>query len=110
MALFGRFTERAQRALQGAQHAAVAMKHHYVGTEHLLMGLMQVQDDKDREMLQGITAEQVQDEILRVVEMGDAPVTGALSLTPRTKKVLDGAMAESRALGQNYICLLYTSR
>ncbi len=103
MALFGRFTERAQRALQGAQHAAVAMKHHYVGTEHLLMGLMQVQDDKDREMLQGITAEQVQDEILRVVEMGDAPVTGALSLTPRTKKVLDGAMAESRALGQNYI-------
>ena len=103
MALFGRFTERAQRALQGAQHAAVAMKHHYVGTEHLLMGLMQVQDEKDREMLQGITAEQVQDEILRVVETGDEPVTGALSLTPRTKKVLDGAMAESRALGQNYI-------
>ena len=103
MALFGRFTERAQRALQGAQQAAVAMKHPYVGTEHLLMGLMQVLDDKDREMLQGITAEQVREEIMNAVELGDTPVTGALSLTPRSKKVIDGAMAESRALGQNYI-------
>ena len=103
MALFGRFTERAQRALQGAQQAAVAMKHPYVGTEHLLMGLMQVLDDKDREMLQGITAEQVRAEIMNAVELGDTPVTGALSLTPRSKKVIDGAMAESRALGQNYI-------
>ena len=103
MALFGRFTERAQRALQGAQQAAVAMKHPYVGTEHLLMGLMQVLDDKDREMLQGITAEQVREEIMNAVELGDTPITGALSLTPRSKKVIDGAMAESRALGQNYI-------
>ena len=103
MALFGRFTERAQRALQGAQQAAVAMKHPYVGTEHLLMGLMQVLDDKDREMLQDITAEQVREEIMNAVELGDTPVTGALSLTPRSKKVIDGAMAESRALGQNYI-------
>ena len=103
MAIFGRFTERAQRALQGAQQAAVAMKHHYVGTEHLLMGLMQVQDEKDREMLGGITPKQVQAEIERVVELGDTPAGGALSLTPRTKKVLDGAMAESRSLGQNYI-------
>ncbi|HIQ72599.1 MAG TPA: ATP-dependent Clp protease ATP-binding subunit [Candidatus Onthenecus intestinigallinarum] len=101
--MFGRFTERAQRALQGAQQAAVAMKHPYVGTEHLLMGLMQVLDDKDREMLQGITAEQVREEIMNAVELGDTPVTGALSLTPRSKKVIDGAMAESRALGQNYI-------
>ena len=103
MALFGRFTERAQRALQGAQQAAVAMKHPYVGTEHLLMGLMQVLDEKDREMLQGITAEQVREEIMNAVELGDEPVTGVLSLTPRSKKVIDGAMAESRALGQNYI-------
>ncbi|MBQ8312807.1 MAG: ATP-dependent Clp protease ATP-binding subunit [Clostridia bacterium] len=105
MAIFGRFTERAQRALASAQRAAAEMRQPYVGTEHLLLGLLK----EDQDNLPPALSEKVSYE--RVMDMlserkGETMLfsgTPRFEMTPRAKKLLELSILESRRLGQTYV-------
>ncbi len=105
MAIFGRFTERAQKVLSAAQQAAAEMKQPYVGTEHLLLGLLKVDDNAPQAVLDKVGYEQV----LRMISLERPEVTGnsgqqmRFEMTPRTKKLLEMSIVESRRLGQGYV-------
>ena len=102
MAIFGRFTERAQRALASAQRVAAEMKQPFVGTEHILLGLLREGD------LPPAIADRVSEESVREL-MTDGGETQLLAgsprfeLTPRAKKLLEMSILESRKLGQTYV-------
>ena len=104
MAIFGRFTERAQRALAAAQRAAAEMRQPYVGTEHLLLGLL-----KDTEGLPPSLAEKVSyDQVARLLQERQSEgvlITGTprFEMTPRAKKLLEMSILESRRMGQTYV-------
>ena len=104
MAIFGRFTERAQRALAAAQRAAAEMRQPYVGTEHLLLGLL-----KDTEGLPPALAEKVSyDQVARLLQERQSEgvlITGTprFEMTPRAKKLLEMSILESRRMGQTYV-------
>ncbi|MBR4443761.1 MAG: ATP-dependent Clp protease ATP-binding subunit [Clostridia bacterium] len=103
MAFFARFTERAQRALLAAQKEAASMRRSYVGTEHLLLGIMR---DPGRAgvILNAVSIDAVRSVVLQMVGEGDE--TGSpksMSYAPRTKKVLEQSAKEARDLGQNYV-------
>ncbi len=103
MAFFARFTERAQRALLAAQKEAAAMHRNYVGTEHLLLGIMR-DPGKAGLILSQFDIDQVRQTILQMVGEGDD--TGnikTMSYAPRTKKVLEQSAREARDLKQNYV-------
>ena len=103
MAFFARFTERAQRALLAAQKEAVAMHRNYVGTEHLLLGVMR-DPGKAAAVLNAISIDDVRAVVLEMVGEGDEPGNlGSMSYAPRTKKVLEQSAKEARDLGQNYV-------
>ena len=102
MAFAGRFTQRAQRALTAAQDAAREMQHNYVGTEHLLLGLLREPVEAVQPLLGGVTYETAMAQALRLVGRGDASPEH-ISYTPRTKKILEQSLAESHALGDSYI-------
>ena len=102
MAFAGRFTQRAQRALTAAQDAAREMQHNYVGTEHLLLGLLREPVEAVQPLLGEVTYETAMAQALRLVGRGDASPEH-ISYTPRTKKILEQSLAESRALGDSYI-------
>ena len=103
MAIFGRFTERAQRALTGAQQAAVELKHHYVGTEHLLLGLLKDPGEPMKELLGGVTYDAVMERVIAQIGPGEETPSGALELTPRGKKILETSMIEARRLNQTFV-------
>ncbi len=103
MALFGRFTERAQKALTYAQQAAVELKHHYVGTEHLLLGLLKEPGEPIRALLGNVTYDAVVERVIALIGRGEEEVSGALELTPRGKKILEASMIESRRLGHTFV-------
>ena len=103
MALFGRFTERAQKALTYAQQAAVELNHHYVGTEHLLLGLLKEPGEPIRSLLGNVTYEAVMERIVALIGRGEEEVSGTLELTPRGKKILEASMIESRRLNHTFV-------
>jgi ATP-dependent Clp protease ATP-binding subunit ClpC len=103
MALFGRFTERAQKALTYAQQAAVELKHHYVGTEHLLLGLLKEPGEPIRALLGNVTYDAVMERVVALIGRGEEEVSGALELTPRGKKILEVSMIESRRLNHTFV-------
>ena len=103
MALFGRFTERAQKALTYAQQAAVELKHHYVGTEHLLLGLLKEPGEPIRALLGNVTYDAVMERVVALIGRGEEEVSGALELTPRGKKILETSMIESRRLNHTFV-------
>lgn len=103
MALFGRFTERAQKALTYAQQAAVELKHHYVGTEHLLLGLLKEPGEPIRALLGNVTYDAVMERVVALIGRGEEDVSGALELTPRGKKILEVSMIESRRLNHTFV-------
>lgn len=103
--MFGRFTERANRVMLLAEDEAKRLNHGYVGTEHLLLGLIREgQGVAARALAEvGINFNQVKAEIERVIGRGEQMVEGKLGFTPRSKKVLNLAIDEARLLGHNYI-------
>ncbi len=103
MALFGRFTERAQKALTYAQQAAVELQHHYVGTEHLLLGLLKEPGEPIRSLLGTVTYEKVLDRIVALIGRGEEEISGTLELTPRGKKILETSIIESRRLNHTFV-------
>ncbi|HIT01173.1 MAG TPA: ATP-dependent Clp protease ATP-binding subunit [Candidatus Faecaligallichristensenella faecipullorum] len=103
MAFFSRFTERAQRALLAAQKEAAQLGRAYVGTEHLLLGILN-DPGAAAPVLSGITLNQAREELIQLVGKGAELATPkSMSYTPRTKKVLELSAREARDLGNNYV-------
>ncbi len=103
MAFFARFTERAQRALLAAQKEAAAMHRNYVGTEHLLLGIMR-DPGKAGIILSKIDIDKMRQIIVQMVGMGDENIAvKSMSYAPRTKKVLEQSAREARDMKQNYV-------
>ncbi len=103
MAYMAKFTERGQRALLAAQQEAARLGRTYVGTEHLLLGVL-TEPGGAVPVLKGITLESARNEIIQILGMGDESVQGKqMTLTPRTKKVLEQSTREARELKQNYV-------
>jgi ATP-dependent Clp protease ATP-binding subunit ClpC len=104
--VFERFTERARQVVVLAQDEARGLKHNYIGTEHLLLGLLREEEGLAARVLESldITLEEVRNQVSRIVGRGDEPlVTGQIPFTPRAKKVLELSLREAMALGHNYI-------
>ena len=102
--MFERFTEPARQVVVLAQEEARALNHNYLGTEHILLGLLRERDGLAARALEalGITIEEVRAQVARIVGLGDE-VPGQIPFTPRAKKVLELSIREALALGHNYI-------
>jgi len=103
--MFAKFTERARKVLSIAEQEALKLKHSYVGTEHILYGLIaEDQGIAARALIDnGISKEVVESKIIDMIGKGQNEVKGSIGLTPRSKKVLNLAMDEARKMGHNYI-------
>jgi ATP-dependent Clp protease ATP-binding subunit ClpC len=103
--VFERFTERARQVVVLAQDEARALKHNYIGTEHILLGLLREEEGLAARVLEqlDITVEEVRAQVARIVGQGDEVTTGQIPFTPRAKKVLELALREALSLGHNYI-------
>ncbi len=104
--MYQRFTERAQRALLLAQEEAKRLQYNFVGTEHLLLGLIREGDGIAAKALLslGVSLDKVRAEVEKVIGRGTTPAEGDIGLTPRAKKVvLELSAEEARHLGHNYI-------
>lgn len=99
------FTEKAEKAINLAQEAAAELGHNYVGTEHLLLGLIREGGGIAARVLQGqgITQERVIKEIENAVGLGQSQEELSSNFTPRTKRVLEMSYVEARRMGHNYI-------
>ena len=101
---FDRFTQNARRALQAANQAARELGHNYVGTEHLLLGIVKEEGMAGDILRQiGLTEEMVTGSILRLIGKGNYQFSDAFGYTPRTKKVLELSAAEAMRLDCNYV-------
>ncbi len=103
--MFERFTERARQVIVLAQEEARTLRHNYIGTEHMLLGLLREADGVAARVLGSleVTLEEVRAEVTRIVGEGDAESQGQIPFTPRAKKVLEMALREALSLGHNYI-------
>jgi ATP-dependent Clp protease ATP-binding subunit ClpA len=103
--MFERFTERARQVIVLAQDEARTLEHDYIGTEHLLLGLLREQDGVAGRLLSslGITIDDVRSQVLRIVGTGDEVASGQMPFTPRAKRVLELALREALSLGHDYI-------
>ncbi len=103
MAYFAKFTERGQRALLAAQREAAQLGRTYVGTEHLLLGVLN-DPGAAQPILREISLDTARDEIVQILGRGDddSPIK-TMVYTPRTKKVLEQSVREARDLKQNYV-------
>jgi prophage maintenance system killer protein len=102
---FPHFTDRAYHAVTLAEAEALGLRHNYVGTEHLLLGLLGIDDGVAATVLTrlGVSAPEARSEIQQIIGRGSAPPTGQPPFTPRSKKVLDLAHGEAKRLGHNYV-------
>ncbi len=105
MDYMGKFTEGAQSALALSQDSAREMGHNYVGTEHLLLGLLKVRDSAAVKLLapNRVTVEGVTDAIDRLVGRGDFQFTDSFGYTPRTKKVIELSLYEAKNMHHSYV-------
>ncbi|HEY8349616.1 MAG TPA: ATP-dependent Clp protease ATP-binding subunit [Clostridia bacterium] len=103
--MYGRFTEKAERAISLAQESAARLGHSYVGTEHLLLGLLKEGTGVAARVLQsqGVTEDKIIAQIEELIGRGDFAGKGPVDYTPRTKRVLELSLNEARRLGHNYI-------
>ena len=99
--MFERFAEQARRVVVFAQEEARGLKHNYIGTEHILLGLLREEDGLAAHVLASldVTLERVRAEVVRIVGSGEEPTEGQVPFTPRTKHVLELALRESLSLG-----------
>jgi ATP-dependent Clp protease ATP-binding subunit ClpC len=103
--MFERFTERARHSIVLAQDEAHTLKHNYIGTEHILLGLLREQEGVAARVLRSleITLEEVRAQVARIIGQGEEVTAGQIPFTPRAKKVLELALREALSLGHNYI-------
>src|SRR5437870_1371817 len=102
--MFERFTERARQVVVLAQEEARTLKHNYIGTEHILLGLLREEEGLAARVLESldITVERVRAQVVRIVGSGEEVTSGQIPFTPRAKKVLELALREALSLGHNY--------
>ena len=103
--MFERFTERARQAVVLAQDEARGFRHNYIGTEHLLLGLLREEDGLAARVLESLEIDlvEVRAQVARIVGRGDEVASGQIPFTPRAKKVLELSLREALSLGHNYI-------
>ena len=102
---FDKFSERARKVLQLAQEEAQRFNHNYIGTEHILLGLVREGDGVAARVLtnMGVQLPKVRSAVEFIIGRGDAAVIGEIGLTPRAKKVIELAIDEARRLNHGYI-------
>jgi hypothetical protein len=105
VAMFERFTDRARRVVVLAQDEARLLNHNYIGTEHLLLGLLSERDGVACEALEslGVSLEAARRDVEEMIGKGKTAATGHVPFTPRAKKVLEISLREALQLGHNYI-------
>jgi ATP-dependent Clp protease ATP-binding subunit ClpA len=103
--LFEKFTERARQVVVLAQEESRALKHTYIGTEHILLGLLREHEGAAAHVLHslGVTIDGVREQVIEIVGHGEEPTSGQIPFTPRAKKVLELSLRESLNLGHTYI-------
>ncbi|NUL59200.1 ATP-dependent Clp protease ATP-binding subunit [Brevibacterium luteolum] len=103
--MFERFTDRARRVVVLAQEEAKILKHNYIGTEHILLGLIHEGEGIAAKALEGmgISLEQVRDQVTEIIGQGQQAPSGHIPFTPRAKKVLELSLREALQLGHTYI-------
>ena len=103
--MFERFTDRARRVIVLAQEEARSFNHNYIGTEHILLGLIQEGECVAAKALEsmGISLEAVRQEVEEIIGRGSQPHVGHIPFTPRAKKVLELSLREGLQMGHKYI-------
>jgi len=102
---FEKFSERARRVLSLAQEEAQRFNHNYIGTEHILLGLVRETDGVAAKVLAnlGVELSKVRSAVEFIIGRGERPTPGEIGLTPRAKKVIELAVDEARRLNHHYI-------
>jgi ATP-dependent Clp protease ATP-binding subunit ClpC len=103
--MFERFTDRARRVVVLAQEEARMLNHNYIGTEHILLGLIHEGDGVASKALEslGIELDNVREQVQEIIGQGQQAPSGHIPFTPRAKKVLELSLREALQLGHNYI-------
>ena len=103
--MFERFTDRARRVVVLAQEEARLLNHNYIGTEHILLGLIHEGEGVAAKALEslGISLEAVREQVEEIIGQGGSSPSGHIPFTPRAKKVLELSLREALQLGHNYI-------
>src|SRR5574340_172350 len=103
--MFERFTDRARRVVVLAQEEARMLNHNYIGTEHILLGLIHEGEGVAAKSLEslGISLEAVRSQVEEIIGQGQQAPSGHIPFTPRAKKVLELSLREALQLGHNYI-------
>ncbi len=103
--MFERFTDRARRVVVLAQEEARLLNHNYIGTEHILLGLIHEGEGVAARGLEslGISLESVRSQVVEIIGQGAQTPSGHIPFTPRAKKVLELSLREALQLGHNYI-------
>ena len=103
--MFERFTDRARRVVVLAQEEARLLNHNYIGTEHILLGLLNEGEGIAAKALEslGINLSAVREQVVEIIGQGQQAPTGHIPFTPRAKKVLELSLREALQLGHNYI-------
>ncbi|HVK19250.1 MAG TPA: Clp protease N-terminal domain-containing protein, partial [Fimbriiglobus sp.] len=105
--MYERFTDRARKVMQLANQAAQRFGHEYIGTEHVLLGLVKEGSGVAAHVLKnlGLDRRKVREEVERIVRPGDdkAACMGRLPQTPRTRKMIEYSIEEARSLNHNYV-------
>ena len=104
--MFERFTERARQVVVLAQEEARELAHSYIGTEHILLGLLREEEGLAARVLvsTGITLERARGQVVRIVGFGEEPSrSGQIPFTPRAKKVIELSLREALSVGHDYI-------
>ena len=103
--MFERFTDRARRVVVLAQEEARMLNYNYIGTEHILLGLLDEGEGVAAEALEslGISLDAVRQQVEEIIGQGQEAPSGHIPFTPRAKKVLELSLRESLQLGHNYI-------
>ena len=103
--MFERFTDRARRVVVLAQEEARLLNHNYIGTEHILLGLIHEGEGIAAQALQslGVNLDGVRTQVVEIIGQGQQAPSGHIPFTPRAKKVLELSLREALQLGHNYI-------
>ena len=103
--MFEQFTERARQVVVHAQDEARCLRHNYIGTEHILLGLIREEEGLAARVLGslGVTLDGVREQVGQIVGQGDEVTTGQMPFTPRAKKVLELSLREALSLGHSNI-------
>ena len=103
--MFERFTDRARRVVVLAQEEARLLNHSYIGTEHILLGLIHEGEGVAAKAMEslGISLEAVRSQVEEIIGQGGSSPSGHIPFTPRAKKVLELSLREALQLGHNYI-------